>query len=102
MAHNPNIVTADSREGKSLLEPPDLEIPLELLGNGRGWTQRATVESGGWVAFETKRVIIPAKLALEKVRKIDRRIEEPGVVLGMRAKPTLPLDMAPAIYSREM
>ncbi|HEY7159567.1 MAG TPA: hypothetical protein VH575_36810 [Gemmataceae bacterium] len=31
-----------------------------------GWTQRETVESGGWAAFQTKTVIIPASLGLEK------------------------------------
>lgn len=31
-----------------------------------GWTQLATVESGGWAAFQTKLVIIPASLGLDK------------------------------------
>ena len=29
-------------------------------------------------------------ICLEKVRKVERRFEEPGVALGMQAKPTLP------------
>jgi hypothetical protein len=51
----------------------DGRLDLVTWGNGRGesrglpctgWTQLATVESGGWAAFRTQSVFIPASLGL--------------------------------------
>ncbi len=58
----------------------DGHLQLVTCGNGRGeswvlpttgWTQRETVESGGWSVFETKQVLIPATLGVVSDSAVD-------------------------------